>query len=420
MKARKNLILLIASTGVFFEALDIAIVNLAMPLIQHDFQLANDEIQWMQMLYILLYGGFLIIGGKLADSIGRRKMFVIGNFIFLATSLGAALSFRYDMLVVFRAVQGIGAALMMPSALSIITNTFNNPAERAKAIGIFGAFAAVGSGSGMSVGGMIATWFGWQSVFLINVPVIGTTLLLTFLYIDNEKMQTVALPNIFRSFIPASLRRIPDLLLAAGVMMLLGAFFTGFLFLISMLLQNNMQFSAAHAGLLLFPFSLLSALASRLAPPYLMRKLMVHQAAVIGMMLMVIGAMLVVASMSWGYNLFLLLLSFACVSGVGMAICFTTLTVLSVQKVPTSQHGVASGIVTTVYFLGGGLGLAALSTVMDSTSDNKITQLPVVMLMMFAVAGVAGLLYFGGRNLSDANVPAGTADNSDEISQEAA
>jgi MFS family permease len=415
MKARKNLILIIASTGVFFEALDIAIVNLAMPLIQQDFQLANDEIQWMQTLYILLYGGFLIIGGRLADTIGRRKTFVIGNVVFLATSLGAALSFRYDMLVVFRAVQGVGAALMMPSALSIITNTFDNGPERARAVGIFGAFAAVGSGSGMSIGGLMATWFGWPSVFLINIPVIGTTLLLTFFYIDHEK-KDVALPG---SLIPTSLLRIPDLLLSGGVMMLLGAFFTGFLFLVSLLLQNNMQYSAAHAGLLLFPFSLLSAIASKVAPPYLMRKMLVHQAAIIGMMLMVIGSLFIIASMSWGYDLVLLLISFACVSGVGMAICFTTLTVLSVQKVPATQHGVASGIVTTMYFLGGGLGLAALSAVMDTNTGNEITQLPVVMLMLFAVAGAAGLLYFGGRNLSDTNTPTGPVDHN-MINQEAA
>jgi len=163
----------------------------------------------------------------------------------------------------------------------------------------------------------------------------------------------------------------------------------------------------------------LSAVASKMAPPYLMRKMFVHQAAIIGMMLMVIGSLLIVASMSWGYNLALLLTSFACVSGVGMAICFTTLTVLSVQKVPTSQHGVASGVVTTVYFLGGGIGLAALSTVLDTTKGNEITVLPVVMLMMFAVAGVAGLLYFGGRNLWDANVPTGSFNNNN-INQEAA
>jgi MFS family permease len=228
------------------------------------------------------------------------------------------------------------------------------------------------------------------------------------------------LPNIFKSFVPVSLLKIPDLLLGAGVMMLLGAFFTGFLFLVSMLLQNNMHYSAAYAGLLLFPFSLLSALASKVATPYLMRKMFVHQAAVIGMMLMVIGSFLIIASMSWGYNLVLLLISFACVSGVGMAICFTTLTVLSVQKVPASQHGVASGVVTTVYFFGGGLGLALLSTAMDTQAGNEITHLPVVMLMMFALAGVAGLLYFGGRNLSDVNTTTGPIDDSEMINQEAA
>ena len=416
MKARKNLILIIASTGVFFEALDIAIVNLAMPLIQHDFQLANDEIQWVQTLYILLYGGFLLVGGKLADTIGRRRTFVIGNALFLVTSLGAALSFRFDMLVAFRAIQGIGAALMMPSALSIITNAFTEPGERAKAVGIFGAFAAVGSGSGMSVGGMIATWFGWQSVFLINVPVIAGTLMLTYLCIDREDSRALKLPVIFHQFVPASLFRIPDAMLGAGVMMLLGAFFTGFLFLVSMLLQNNMQYSAAHAGLLLFPFSLLSAVASRIAPPFLLRKMLVHQAAVLGMMLMVIGAVLIVASMSWGYKLWLLLLAFGSVSGVGMAICFTTLMVLSLQRVPASHHGSASGLCSTTYFLGGGLGLAILSTVMDTAEGNQITQLPVVVLMMFAIVGVAALLFFGGRSLSDANAQTGS--NTEMISQE--
>jgi hypothetical protein len=179
-------------------------------------------------------------------------------------------------------------------------------------------------------------------------------------------------------------------------MMLLGAFFTGFLFLVSILLQNNMHYSPAYAGLLLFPFSLLSALASRIAPAYLLRKMFVHQAAVLGMMLMVVGAMLIVASMSFGYNLTLLLLSFACVSGVGMAICFTTITVLSIQKVPVSQHGIASGLCTTSYFIGGGIGLGVLAMVMDPSTGNNITQLPVVVLMMFAVAGVVGLMYFGG------------------------
>jgi MFS family permease len=395
-------------------------MNLAMPLIQQDFQLGSDQVQWVQSWYILLYGGFLIVGGKLADHIGRRKTFVIGNVLFLLTSLGAALSTSFEMLVALRAIQGIGAALIMPSALSIITNTFTDPTRRAKAVGVFSAFAAVGSGSGMSIGGMIATWFGWQSVFLINIPVIATTLLLTYLYIDKEQGRKFALPEIFTSFVPSSLFRIPDAMLAVGVMMLLGAFFTGFLFLVSMLLQNNMHYSAAYAGLLLFPFSLLSAVSAKFAPSFLLRKMFVYQAAILGMMLMGVGAILIVAAMSWGYNLWLLMLAFACVSGVGMAVCFTTLTVLSVQKVPASQHGVISGLCTTAYFVGGGLGLTVLSAVMGTTQGNTITQLPIVVLMLFAVAGVVGLMYFGGRNLSDDNAGTGSDNNVSMINQEAA
>lgn len=420
MISRKNLVLIIASTGVFFEALDIAIVNLAMPLIQQYFGLANDQIQWVQTVYILMYGGFLLVGGKLADTIGRRKTFIIGNVLFLVTSAGAALSNRYEMLVAFRAIQGIGAAFMMPSALSIITNTFTMGPERARAIGIFGAFAAVGSGSGMSVGGLIATWFGWQSVFLINIPVISTTLLLTFIYI-REDSRGGRFQDIFTQFVPRSLFRIPDAMLGAAVMLLLGAFFTGFLFLISMLLQNNMHYSPAYAGLLLFPFSILSAVTSKTALPYLMKKMLVHQAAILGMMLMVVGALLVVVSMTWNYNLPLLLISFACVSGVGMAICFTTLTVLSVHNVPSEHHGITTGLCTTTYFFGGGIGLGLLAAVMNESSGTEITQLPVVVIMMFAVAGVGLLLYFGGRNLSDASSGTGLENHSPEsVNQEAA
>ncbi len=417
IKNQKNLVLIIASTGVFFEALDIAIVNLAMPLIQQHFLLANDEVQWVQTLYILPYGAFLLVGGKLSDTIGRRKTFVIGNILFLVTSLAAAVAVNFPMLVTARAIQGIGAALMMPSALSIITNTFTEGPSRGRAIGIFGAFAAVGSASGMSVGGLIATYFGWQSVFLINVPVIITTLLLTFIYIDKSDSRAGSFSGIFRSFVPTSLFRIPDAMLGAGVMMLLGAFFTGFLFLVSMLLQNNMQFSAAYSGMLLFPFGILSAVTAKAALPYLMRKMVVQQAAILGMMLMVVGAMLVVASMTWNYNLVLLLMAFACVTGVGMAVCFTTLTVLSVQKVPSHQHGVMSGLCTTLYFLGGGVGLALLSSVMDESLGNNISQLPVVVLMLFAVAGVGVLLYFGGRNLSDTDI-VNAGQNSENLQQQ--
>src|SRR5689334_20958971 len=115
-----------------------------MPLIQKDFSLPGDSIQWIQTVYVLLYGGFLILGGKLADNIGRKKIFLIGSFIFLSTSLAAALAPSFLFLCVARALQGIGAAFVMPAAFSIITTTFHDPHERNKALGIFGSFAALG------------------------------------------------------------------------------------------------------------------------------------------------------------------------------------------------------------------------------------------------------------------------------------
>ena len=142
---RKKLILMVASAGTFVEALDIAIVNLSIPSIQEQFGIGTETVQWLQTLYVLFFGGFLIIGGKLSDQIGRRKVFLLGSLIFLLASLGAGLSSGFEMLAVFRALQGLGAAFIMPSAMSIVTNTFKEDQERNRAVGIFSSFAAIGS-----------------------------------------------------------------------------------------------------------------------------------------------------------------------------------------------------------------------------------------------------------------------------------
>ena len=124
MDTRKNVILILASVGTFVEALDIAIINLTIPSIQEQFHIGAGTVQWLQTLYVLFFGGFLIIGGKLSDQIGRKKMFLLGALIFMLTSLGAGLSESFNILAIFRALQGLGAALVMPAALSIVTNTF--------------------------------------------------------------------------------------------------------------------------------------------------------------------------------------------------------------------------------------------------------------------------------------------------------
>jgi len=175
MGTRRNLILILASIGTFVEALDIAIINLTIPSIQEQFNIGAEKVQWLQTLYVLFFGGFLIIGGKLSDEIGRKKLFLLGGMIFMLASLGAGLSPNFEVLALFRALQGLGAAFIMPSSLSIVTNTFTENQERNRALGVFSSFAAIGSGSGLSVGGLISTYLSWHWVFLINVPILLIT-----------------------------------------------------------------------------------------------------------------------------------------------------------------------------------------------------------------------------------------------------
>ncbi|MEX6687528.1 MFS transporter [Danxiaibacter flavus] len=445
MFSRKNVILIVASTAVFFEALDIAILNLAIPLIRTQFHLENDVMQWLQTVYVLLYGGFLIMGGKLSDTVGRKKVFVAGSALFLVTSLGAGLSSSFGMLVFFRGLQGLAAAMVMPAAMSIITNTFTDPRERNKAISIFSSFAAVGSGCGLSVGGIIATHMGWQWVFFINVPVIALALLLALKYIDNDQpanrppapdvVSAVLLiivilllsyivhgmGDISNNILPLSIAVLAAVSGAAffirrskkitlpyidfslfkdthtiagnGVTILMGAIFSGYLFAVSLVFQQNMQYTAAHAGLLLFPFSICSALVSKFVVPGILKKLSLVKTSILGMTLMLTGTLLLILSMQFHYNLPLLLLSAACITGTGMSVSFPGLTVMSMHHIPTDQHGLAASVCTTSYFLGAGLGLSILSLIMQITkSGESLSYLPVTTLSFYAFTGILWLI----------------------------
>lgn len=445
MDNRKKIILLVACTAVLFEALDIAIINLAMPLVRADFGLDNSTVQWLQTVYILSYGGFMIAGGKLADLTGRKKIFMIGAALFLITSLGAALSFTFEQLMVFRLAQGIGAAFVMPSALSIITHTFEDGPARSRAIGIFSAFAAIGSGTGLSLGGIIATYSGWQGVFFINVPVIAVTLFIGYLYIpadipvqkrsgadilsaviltlsimllsyfvhelmhfrDNPVMMTALLLFIFAAlyiFIIRNRKREDPLIdfsifrstlpLQGNIAsVFLGAFFTSYLFILSLVLQQNMQYDTATAGLLLLPFSILSVLVGKFLIPVLVRRMPVQQSSLLGMGTMLLGGALLIIVLMTGYPLVVLLLSVACVTGIGIGVSYTSLTVMAMHGIPNQHHGLASSVATTAYFFGGGLGLSILGPFLElSVSEASINILPAICLTLFAAAGVVYLL----------------------------
>jgi EmrB/QacA subfamily drug resistance transporter len=438
--ARNTIVLLAVSSSIFFEALDIAIINLAIPLIKADFNLSGETVQWVQTLYVLFYGGFLIVGGKLADVVGRKKIFILGSGLFLVTSLGAALAPSFEILCLFRAIQGLGAAFVMPSAFSIITNTFQEPQARTKALGIFGSFAAVGSGSGLSLGGIIATYFGWQWVFYINVPVIAISLFFAFVYITpDEKYEAKNNPDyltgilltltiLILTFIVHDLKNIAHhfyatiiMLMAMllmirsiisrsksenplidfkifnttstrsgnGVMFLMGAFFTGFLFTISIVMQSYMGFSAAKSGLLLLPFSIMSAFVSKSVLPWLLKRISTYQGGILGMGLMTSGGILLFLGIAFDYNLIIILLSVACVTGTGIAVCFITLNVIALRDIPEENHGVASSFIQTCFFFGGGLGLSILTIFME-TAEPLFT--PALILTSYATIGVVWLM----------------------------
>jgi predicted MFS family arabinose efflux permease len=350
------------------------------------------------------------------------------------------------LLTAFRALQGLAAAMVMPSALSIITNTFTEPAERNRSISIFSSFAAIGSGCGLALGGIVATYLGWQWIFFINVPVISVALILAYRYIDKDvvdKQQPfpdiissilltlmivlisyvvhhlpgfaknykllvsamlliVAAAYVFRRrerrrqqpLIDFSLFRSTGTITGNGITVLLGAFFLSYLFLLSLVLQQNMHLSAANAGLLLFPFSLLSFFVSRYAVPALFKKMTVLQTGIVGMCLMLSGALLLMTSIIFDHSLPVILLSIACVTGSGMSVCYPSLTALAIRDIPDTQQGVAAGICTTSYFIGAGMGLSLLSLGMQliTSATGAVDHMAVLLVSCFALPGVAWLI----------------------------
>src|SRR3984885_14780607 len=163
----------------FMTVIDLTIVNVSLPTIGRDLHFSATNLQWVVTAYALTFGGFMLLGGRAADLLGRRRILMVGLSLFTAASLGAALSIGEVSLIAARAAQGLGAALMLPAALSIVTNMFAEGAERNRALGIWGGGGALGGTVGLLAGGILTTYAGWRYIFFFNVPIGAAALVLT-------------------------------------------------------------------------------------------------------------------------------------------------------------------------------------------------------------------------------------------------
>src|SRR5215204_5995533 len=176
---RKWLALALLSTVQFMVVLDIAVVNVALPSIKVDLGFSQENLQWVMSAYALVFGGFLLLGGRAADVLGRRKLFVAGIVVFTLASLFAGFAWSEASLIGARALQGLGAAMITPAALSILSTTFTEGRERNIALGVWGAVGGVGAAAGLLMGGILTDSLGWEWIFFVNVPVSVAAFVLT-------------------------------------------------------------------------------------------------------------------------------------------------------------------------------------------------------------------------------------------------
>jgi EmrB/QacA subfamily drug resistance transporter len=418
---RKWLALALLASTQFVIILDAAIVNVAIPSIGRDLKFSEENLTWIPNAYALTFGGFLLLGGRMADLLGRRRLFMVGLVVFSVASLLGGLSQTEELLIGARALQGLGAALLAPSALSMVTNMFAEGAERNKALGIWGAVSGSGGAAGVLLGGILTEYAGWEWVLWVNVPigVIAAILaprllvesrretdmrhfdafgaitvtaglsLLVFALVDtiNEgwgSAQTLSLlaisavllvafvVNELRSkdpLMPFSIFRLRTLTGANIVGLLVGAALFAMFFFLSRYMQEVLGYSALDAGLSYLPLAL-AIIISAGGASVLVTRLGFKPVLLAGLVLVTIGLLWFAQLPEDGTYLSHLLAPMV-ICAVGLGFAFVPVTIAAVSGVSEDESGLASGLINTSQQIGGALGLAVLGTI----AANKTTDL---------------------------------------------
>jgi len=412
-------VLVLICLAQFMVILDATIVNVALPSIQKDLDLSEANLQWIINGYTLVFGGFLLLGGRLGDLLGRKRLFLIGLVIFTVASLLNGLAVNEGMLIGSRALQGLGAALISPAALSIISTTFAEGKERSRALGVWAAIAIGGSAVGLILGGVLTQSFSWPWIFFVNVPVgivgfvlslrlvpesrdesahgsydiagavtvTGGLMALVYAIVKAEtdgwtSATTIAFfafaIGLLASFVVIELRakaplvrlsifRTRSLSTANLVMFLVASGMFAMFFFNTLYIQRVLGYGPLKAGLAFLPFTagiMISAgIASQFAP-----RIGVRPVAAAGMLLASVG-MLLLARLPVDGSYAVDVLPSILLTSLGMGAVFMPLTLVATTGLEDEDQGLASGLFNTSQQIGGALGLAILSTIAASRTS---------------------------------------------------
>ena len=410
-------------TAFFMVVLDIAIVNVALPSIGRDLDFSEDNLQWVITAYTLTFGGFLLLGGRAADLLGRRRMFMIGVGFFAIASLGCGLANSEATLIIARAVQGLGAAVISPAVLSIISATFTEGAERNKALGVWGGVGGSGAAAGVLFGGILTKYLGWEWIFFVNVPIGLLVVALTPALVQKSRREVTRRYDATGAVVVTgglvllvyAISEAPDVgwatvrtigLLAASVALLVfflvwesrakaplmplaifrlrlvaAANLVGFLqaagifghfLLLTLYMQQVLGYSAlqtglgflATAGSAVIWAGVAQGLATRIGPKPVL---------VAGLVSLCLGVLWYTQISSDGTYAADLLPGFLLV-GFGLPFSFIPISILALGGVEERQAGLASGLINTSQQIGGAIGVAVMSTVAIEHAETLLAE----------------------------------------------
>jgi EmrB/QacA subfamily drug resistance transporter len=426
--------------------LDVSIVNVALPSIQEDLDFTPEDLQWVISGYALTFGGFLLLGGRAGDLLGRRRIFMLGLALFAAFSLLCGFAVSSGMLIAARALQGVAGAILSPSVFSIVSVTFKEGAERNKALGILGAIAGSGAAIGVLLGGVLTQYAGWEWIFYVNAPIGFAALLLVPRLVNESRAEgltkhfdTAGAVTVTASLMLlvygltqsinvgwASAQTIGVLLGSATLMAAfllietrsrsplvplgifrrrtlaganligfgLGTVVFGMFFLLSLYMQQVLGFSALDTGLGYLAVALTAIAASGLAQA-LVTKAGVKPVLATGMVLLAGGLVLFSQVSVDGSYLGDLLPGFLLI-GVGLGFSFVPVSIAALAGVTGREAGLASGLINTNQQIGGALGLAILTTISTTRTDHLLERgadSPTALTEGFSLAFWAGVAF---------------------------